>query len=61
MMVFGRKAGQSILIGDRVEVIIREVKGGYVRLAVRAPREVRVMRSELLESPPDPDPSDGSD
>jgi carbon storage regulator len=49
MLVLGRRPGESILIGPDVEVYVLAAEGGQVRLGVRAPREVAVLRRELLE------------
>lgn len=49
MLVLSRKNGQSIHIGDNVVVKISEISGGRVKLAIDAPREVAIRRSELDE------------
>jgi len=48
MLVLSRKAQEAIVIGDDIRITIIEVRRGVVRLGVEAPREVPVMRSELL-------------
>ncbi|HEY3412508.1 MAG TPA: carbon storage regulator [Armatimonadota bacterium] len=48
MLVLTRKQGQSIVIGDSVEVFIVEVRGDQVRLGIEAPRTVPVVRREVL-------------
>jgi carbon storage regulator len=47
MLVLTRKAGESICIGDDVEVRIVSIRGKKVRLAIEAPREMSVRRREL--------------
>ena len=49
MLVLARKVGQSIIIGDNVEVMVIEVKGDQVRLGTTAPKNVPVHRKELLD------------
>ena len=49
MLVLSRKPREAIRIGDNVWITILEIKRGAVRLGVEAPREVSVLRSELLE------------
>ncbi len=49
MLVITRKEGESILIGDDTRVEIQEVKGGQVKIGIDAPREVEVLREELLQ------------
>lgn len=47
MLILQRKEGESLLIGDEVEVTVLAVEAGRVRLAIQAPREVPILRSEL--------------
>ena len=49
MLVLARKVGQSIVIGDNVELMVIEVRGDQVRLGVTAPKDIPVHRKELLE------------
>jgi len=49
MLVLSRRPGESIRIGRDIEVVILGTEGPYVRIGVRAPREVAVVRRELLE------------
>ena len=47
MLVLSRKVGETIWIGEDVELVISEVKGDQVRIGIRAPRNVEVVRGEL--------------
>ena len=47
MLVIRRRAGQSVLIGDNVEIEVIEVSPGRVKLGITAPREVLVLRKEI--------------
>ncbi len=49
MLVLTRKATQSIMIGDDIEVRVLSVVGDKVRLGVTAPRSVPVHRDEVYE------------
>jgi carbon storage regulator len=49
MLVLTRKPGQSIMIGDSVEIQVLSVAGEKVRLGVTAPREVSIFRNEVYE------------
>jgi carbon storage regulator len=60
MLVLTRKVGQSIVIGDEIEVVILEVRGEQVRVGIRAPKNVSVHRKEIYEQIHE-DPTDGSD
>lgn len=48
MLNLSRRVGESLHIGDAV-VIIKEVRGNSVSLAIEAPRNVLVVRSEIKE------------
>jgi carbon storage regulator len=49
MLVLTRKPGQSIMIGDGVEVQVLSVAGEKVRLGITAPRDVSIFRDEVYE------------
>ena len=49
MLVLTRKPGQSIIIGDEIEVQVLSVAGEKVRLGITAPREVGIFRNEVHE------------
>ena len=55
MLVLSRLEGQVIKIGDNIRITIVEVRGDKVRVGIDAPRDVQVMRSELLEQTPEGD------
>lgn len=48
MLVLTRKANQSIMIGDTIEISVLSVFGEKVRLGIDAPREVPVFRTEVF-------------
>lgn len=50
MLVLSRRENESIVIGDRVTVTIVEIRGNQVRLAIEAPKEVRILRTELTDA-----------
>jgi carbon storage regulator len=47
MLVLTRKSGESIVIGDDVEVIVLSTVGNKVRLGIQAPRDVPIFRREI--------------
>jgi carbon storage regulator len=49
MLVLTRKPGQSIMIGDGIEVQVLSVAGEKVRLGITAPRDVGIFRNEVYE------------
>ena len=50
MLVLTRKPGEKILIGDNVSLTVVEVKGDSVRIAVDAPRDIKIYRGEIYEA-----------
>ena len=48
MLILTRKVGETLSIGDNIEVTVLEVRGGQVRVGVNAPRDVVVNRKEIL-------------
>lgn len=47
MLILSRKIGQSIMIGDDVEVTITSIIGNQVKLGISAPKHVSVDREEV--------------
>jgi len=49
MLTLTRGVGESIRIGDDIEVYVIEVRGGTVRLGFKAPRAVTIHREEVYQ------------
>lgn len=49
MLVVGRKKGESIIIGDDIEVTVVKIDDGAVKLAISAPKDVTILRKELVK------------
>jgi carbon storage regulator len=47
LLTLTRSVGETIRIGDDIEVHVVEVRGGTVRLGFKAPREVAIHREEV--------------
>ena len=47
MLILTRKVGESIAIGDDIQVSVVEIKGTQVKLGIRAPKDVTVHREEI--------------
>ena len=52
MLTLTRKVGQTIRIGDDIEIVVRQIRGQQVRIGVVAPSAVAILRSELYTGPP---------
>ena len=50
MLVLTRREGETFHLGDNIEIEILDIKPGVVRVGIRAPRSVRVLRSELMQA-----------
>lgn len=47
MLVITRKKGESLLIGDDIEITISKIDDGSVKIAIEAPKEITILRKEL--------------
>ncbi len=50
MLVISRKKGESIVIGDNINVSIYDIRGDKVRLGIEVPREMSVHRKEVYDT-----------
>lgn len=50
MLVITRKASDSFTIGDNVKVSILEISGDKIKIGIDAPKDIVIMRSEVLET-----------
>jgi carbon storage regulator len=58
MLVFTRKRGDQVVLGDGITLTVVEVRGDRVRIAVDAPDPVRILRAELAGRQGEPLDSD---
>lgn len=54
MLILSRRVDESLLIGDEIEIVVLEVRGGQVRLGVQAPAAIKVLRDELVDDEESP-------
>jgi len=49
MLVLARKVDESIVIGENIVVKVVAIENGVVKLGIEAPKEIAIIRNELLE------------
>lgn len=49
MLIVTRKKGESIMIGDDIEITISKIEDGSVKVGIIAPKDVNILRKELYE------------
>lgn len=47
MLVLTRKKGESIQIGNDIEITITQIKGDQVKIGIKAPKNVEIHRKEV--------------
>ena len=47
MLILTRRIGETLIIGDDVNITVLGVKGNRVRLGINAPKDVSVHREEI--------------
>lgn len=47
MLVLTRKKGESLMIGDTIELVVLGIEGDQIKLGINAPRHVKIHRSEI--------------
>ncbi|MBQ9277221.1 MAG: carbon storage regulator CsrA [Lachnospiraceae bacterium] len=47
MLALSRKQGESIMIGNDIEISILEIKGEQIKIGISAPKSVPVYRKEI--------------
>lgn len=48
MLVLTRKNCESIRIGNDISIVILDIQGGKVRLGIEAPKDVAIVRDEII-------------
>ena len=52
MLVLTRRISEKCIVGNNVVITVLKVDGNQVRIGIEAPREISVVRSELVNTPP---------
>lgn len=47
MLTLTRKVGESIRIGDDIQIVVKEIRRNHVRIGILAPRKVKIYREEV--------------
>ena len=50
MLTLTRKVGESIRIGDDIQIVVKEIRKNQVRIGIIAPREVKIYREEVYQN-----------
>ena len=50
MLVLQRKKNESVIIGENIEVTVLEIGMDWIKLAFEAPKDVSILRKELIEA-----------
>ena len=50
MLVLTRRKEESIVIGDDIVITVLAIEGEKVKLGIKAPNEIRILRQELHEA-----------
>lgn len=50
MLILTRKKEESILIGDNIEIVVVDIEDGKVKLGIKAPKDIEILRKEILNS-----------
>ena len=49
MLIITRKKGESLMIGDNIEIIVSKIDDGSVKFGINAPKDIQILRKELYE------------
>ena len=61
MLILTRRVGESLMIGDEINVTVLSIRGNQVRIGVNAPKNVSVHREEIYERIRHEDDAGGTD
>ena len=48
MLILTRRIGETINIGNDIKITVTAISGSQVRIGISAPKEVKVLREELV-------------
>jgi carbon storage regulator len=50
MLVLTRRVDESLMIGDSITVTVLSIEGDKVKLGIKAPREITILRHEIYQA-----------
>jgi len=49
MLIITRKKGESLMIGEEIEITVNKIEDGSVKIGIKAPKDITILRKELYE------------
>ena len=49
MLIITRKKGESLMIGDDIEIVVSRIEDGSVKIGIKAPKDISILRKEIYE------------
>jgi Carbon storage regulator (could also regulate swarming and quorum sensing) len=50
MLVISRKTGEALVVSDNIKITIVSIGNDKVSIGIEAPKEIKIVRQELLET-----------
>ncbi len=50
MLTLTRKVGETIRIGDKIQIVVKEIRKNQVRIGIIAPRDIKIFREEVYQN-----------
>ncbi len=47
MLIIRRRVGESLFVGENIEIEVLDICGGQIKIGIHAPREIVILRSEV--------------
>lgn len=49
MLIITRKKGESLMIGDDIEITVSKIEDGSVKIGIKAPKDISILRKEIYK------------